>query len=84
MQARSFLLEYNDWEKWDGVEQDIATAKAQGFRTFGATRAKAVTATVEDHLRIYRSGMDVTYTYNLQNAVTARTDVNIKNHITPP
>ena len=78
------MLEFNNWEKWDNVADDVAAAKAKGFRTFGATRSKAVTATVEDHLRIYAAGMDVTYTYNLGNAVTARTTVNTKNHITPP
>ncbi len=85
VQSRGFLLEFNDWEHWDGdLEADVAATKAKGFRTFAATRANSVTATVEDHLRIYRAGIDVTYTYNLGNAVTARKDVNTKNRITPP
>jgi glycerophosphoryl diester phosphodiesterase len=84
VQARSFLVEFNEWEQWEGLEEDVASAKAKGFRTFAATRANSLTATVEDHLRIYKAGIDVTYTYNLPNAVTARKQVNTKNHITPP
>jgi hypothetical protein len=77
-------LEFNEWEDWEGLEDDVALAKSKGFRTFAATRSKAITATVEDHLRIYHAGIDVTYTYNLGNAVQARKEVNIKNQITPP
>jgi len=84
VQSRSFLLEFNNWESWDGVEEQIALAKSKGFRTFGATRANFVGATVEDHLRIYKAGMDVAYTYNVTNAVEARIEVNRKNRITPP
>lgn len=84
VQSRSFLLEFNDWESWDGVEEQIAIAKSKGFRTFGATRANAIGATVEDHLRIYKAGMDVAYTYNVTNAVEARIDVNVKNRVVPP
>lgn len=84
VQSRCFLLEFNEWEDWEGLEEDVALAESKGFRTFAATRANAVTASVEDHLRIYRTGIDVTYTYNLRNAVSARREVNIKNRITPP
>ncbi len=84
VQSRCFLLEFNEWEDWEGLEDDVALAKSKGFRTFAATRSKAITATVEDHLRIYHAGIDVTYTYNLGNAVQARKEVNIKNQITPP
>jgi len=84
VQQRSFLLEFNNWESWDGVEEQIALAKSKGFRTFGATRANFAGATVTDHLRIYEAGMDVAYTYNVTNAVEARIIVNTKNRITPP
>lgn len=85
VRSRGFLLEFNEWESWEGdLEVDVAAAKAEGFRTFAATRASAITATVENHLRIYRAGIDVTYTYNLDNAVVARKEVNAKNRITPP
>jgi hypothetical protein len=84
--ARSFLIEFNDWSNWGGpnkVEDDVALVKGKGIRTFAATRASTFGATVEDHLRIYHAGIQVTYTYNLDNAVTARHDVNIKNGIFP-
>jgi len=84
VQQRSFLLEFNNWESWDGVEEQIALAKSKGFRTFGATRANFAGATVTDHLRIYEAGMDVAYTYNVTNAVEARIIVNTENRITPP
>lgn len=83
---RAFLLEFNSYTDWDSdaLSQSIALAKSAGFRTFAATRSSAITATVEDHLRLYNNGFDVAYTYNLTNAVEARQIVNLRNNITPP
>jgi hypothetical protein len=83
-QKRAFLLEFSDWEKWDGVENDVAAAEKAGFRTFAATKDNSVAATVSDHMRLYGKGFDVAYTYNLTNAVIARQDVNKAHLITPP
>jgi hypothetical protein len=55
-----------------------------GIRTFAATRDSAVGATVDNHRAIYDAGFDVVYTYNIDNAVIARIDVNTANGITPP
>lgn len=81
---RGFMLEFNDWDTWDTIESDVAAAEALGYRTFGPTRANSIGATVDDHLRLYNTGIDVAYTYNLTNAVTARIEVNKKHRITPP
>ena len=40
VQARCFLLEFNEWEDWEGLEDDVALAKSRGFRTFAATRLR--------------------------------------------
>lgn len=82
--SRAFLIEFHHWEDWeDDITSNISKVKAQGLRTFAATRANGVTATVEDHLRIYHAGFDVAYTYNIDNAVQARQMVNRKRGISP-
>lgn len=81
---RAFLLEFSKWEDWENVEDDIKLAKANGFRTFAATKDNPITATVSNHLRLYNAGFDVAYTYNLTNAVEARKKVNSIHRITPP
>lgn len=82
--SRMLLAEFIDWENWgESLQNDINRVKAAGFRTFAATKSNFITATVENHLKIYFMGFDVAYTYNLENAVTARKQVNEKNGITP-
>lgn len=84
VRSRAFLYEFNDWSHWEGdLAADIDKVKKAGYRTFAATRANGVTATVEDHLRIYHAGFDVVYTYNIDNAVQARQMVNRKRGISP-
>lgn len=84
MRQRAFLLEFHDWENWEGIAEDVATAKAAGFRTFAATHDNPITATVENHLNLYNTGIDVAYTYNLTNAVQARKIINTQNKVVPP
>lgn len=85
LKKRAFLLEFNDWDKWEGdIEADVKAAEAAGFRTFSKSKDSPITATVDDHLRLYHSGIDVAYTYNLTNAVEARRDVNTAHGIIPP
>lgn len=84
MKKRAFLLEFNNWESWDGLVSDVSRAEAAGFRTFAATNANSVGATVNNHMKIYSTGIDVAYTYNLTNAVIARQTVNQQNGIVPP
>ncbi len=83
---RTFLFEFNDWTSWpsDELPNNIATAKSYGVRTFAATHANSETATVENHMAIYNAGFDVVYTYNVDNAIIARIDVNTANGISPP
>jgi hypothetical protein len=47
---RTFLFEYNEWEQWESLQENIALAKEAGIRTFAATKDNGVTATVENHL----------------------------------
>lgn len=85
LKSRCILLEFNGWENvWVNVEEDVALAESNGFRTFAATKDNQVTATVENHMKLFEAGFDVAYTYNLQNAVTARKTVNDQNGIAPP
>jgi glycerophosphoryl diester phosphodiesterase len=81
---RAILLEFNSWEDWKDVETDVQLAKQNGFRTFAASKDNPITATVDNHLRLYNAGFDVAYTYNLTNAVEARIKVNSLHRITPP
>ncbi len=83
-QKRGFLLEFHDWENWPNLETDVATAEKAGFRTFAATKDNSIMATVENHMKLYNTGIDVAYTYNLTNAVEARKNVNTIHRITPP
>jgi hypothetical protein len=85
MKKRAFLLEFNGWESdWADVESDVAAAESAGFRSFAATKDNSVAATVNNHLKLYHTGFDVAYTYNLTNAVIARQTVNQENNISPP
>lgn len=85
IKKRAFLLEFNSVEDWgDNVQDDIILAKANGFRVFSKSRGSQVTATVANHLKLFKMGIDVAYTYNLTNAVQARQIVNAKNGILPP
>lgn len=84
MKKRSFLLEFNNWDTWDDLETDIQRAESSGFRTFAKSNGNAVTATVNNHMKLYNAGFDVAYTYNLTNAVIARQTVNTENNISPP
>lgn len=81
---RAFLFEFHDWEDWVGsLEEDIQLVESHGLRSFAATNANALTATVDNHLDIYHHGFDVAYTYNVENAVSARQQVNTENGISP-
>lgn len=86
VRARTFLFEFNDWSSWDSDELSagIKKVKSYGIRTFAATRDSSIGATVDNHMAIYDAGFDVVYTYNVDNAVVARVDVNTANGISPP
>ena len=55
-----------------------------GLKAFGASRDNPLTATTKNHLSIYETGINVAYTYNLENAVKARKIINTGNGIVPP
>lgn len=87
---RAFLAEFVDWDNLDvwqdeeAREELINKVKGVGMRTFAATRANPVTATYGNHMEIYEKGFDVVYSYNVDNAVRARTDTNVERGISPP
>jgi hypothetical protein len=83
---RTFLFEFGDWASWDPatLSSCLAAAKAAGVRTVGVSRDSGVGATVRNHLQIYQAGFDVVYTYNVENAVTARRITNIQRGVVPP
>ena len=47
---RTFLFEYNNWEQWSNLSENIALAKNAGIRTFAATKDSPITATLQNHL----------------------------------
>lgn len=47
---RTFLFEYNEWEEWPNLEENIKLAKQAGIRTFAATKDNPITATVDNHM----------------------------------
>lgn len=81
---RAFLVEFNNWDSWGtSLADDMMKVKARGLRTFAATKDSPVTATVQNHMKLYNAGFDVAYTYNLTNAVEARAAVNAERGIFP-
>lgn len=43
VRSRAFLLEFDGWDSWSGVEEQIARAKSYGFRTFAKSNDDSVT-----------------------------------------
>jgi hypothetical protein len=85
MLARTFLIEFCDFGSWDtNVQDDIKLVESAGLRTFAPTHDNPVTATYDEHMKIFNLGFDVVYTYNLNNAVEARVDINTDRGLTPP
>jgi len=86
--SRMFLFEINaDYEDWPGpndLSVDIQAIHTAGIKTFTASKSNPVTSTVNNHLDMFKIGIDVAYTYNLGNAVDARIQFNSQNNITPP
>lgn len=51
VRSRAFLLEFDGWDSWSGVEEQIARAKSYGFRTFAKSNDDF--ATVKNNLCVY-------------------------------
>lgn len=49
----------------------------------GVSNSNPVSATVQNHLDMFNAGFEVAYTYNTDNAVEARAQINAKNSISP-
>ena len=84
--GRAFLFEFQDWEEWSeaDISADIARVAARGVRTMAVSKSNPVTATVQNHLDLFHAGFEVAYTYNINNAVDARIQVNTEHGVSPP
>lgn len=52
MKKRAILLEFSNWEDWEGIEEDVKSAESAGYRSFAATKDNALAATVNNHLKL--------------------------------
>jgi hypothetical protein len=57
VRSRAFLLEFDGWDSWSGVEEQIARTKSYGFRTFAKSNDDPVTVKKND-IWICRWGED--------------------------
>lgn len=84
--SRTFLIEFNgDWTEWNGgdIQESMDKIKSKGLKTTATSNRNSATATVENQLKVFEAGFNVVYTYNLQNAVIARQQINTQNNISP-
>ena len=82
---RAILIEFQKYWQWgDSLKKDIDTVHYLGLRSVGVTYANPLTATMSQHLEIFNSGFDVVYTYNLDNAANARTQINSQRGLQNP
>jgi glycerophosphoryl diester phosphodiesterase len=72
----TFMFEfYPGYHTWDvNLTETSTQLHARGMRTFAATTE--ILPSVESHIALFNSGIDVVYTYHTQNAVVAREKVN--------
>jgi glycerophosphoryl diester phosphodiesterase len=80
---RAFLFEFKDYKEWPEVEKDMDRVKARGVRTMTMSNQNPITATVQNHVDLFHAGFDVAYTYNTDNAMDARYQVNTEREISP-
>lgn len=80
----AFLFEFKDYKTWPDIDVDIQRVKDRGVRTMTMSAQNPVTATVQNHVDLFHAGFDVAYTYNTDNAMTARAQVNGENGVNPP
>jgi hypothetical protein len=72
----TFMFEfYPGYHTWGvNLTETSTQLHARGMRTFAATTE--ILPSVESHIALFNSGIDVVYTYHTQNAVVAREKVN--------
>jgi hypothetical protein len=79
-----FMFEFNvGYTRWGlNITRVIESIHKRGMRTFTATTQ--FLPSVESHVALFESGIDVVYTYDTQNAVRARRIVNEARGVYPP
>lgn len=83
--SRCILVEFHNWQTWGStLASDIALVHKMGLRAVGVTTDNSLQATKQQHLEIFHAGFDVVYTYNLDNAVAARVEVNTERGLANP
>jgi hypothetical protein len=81
---RTFMFEFDpSYGTW-GIDlpSSIKKLHAKGMRTFTAT--SRFYPSVESQMELYEAGFDVVYTYDTQNGVTARTNIDKQRGVIPP
>ena len=81
---RTFLIEFDDYTQFTTLSDDINTVHRLGLRAVGCTPSNSVQATKEKVRELYDLGFDVVYTWNLDNAVKARVEVNTQRGLPSP
>lgn len=84
LRLRCPVFEFNtNYLKWGvNVSQAIELLHDKGHRTFTAT--SDFFPSIESQVALFESGIDIVYTYDTPNGVTARKSVNTKRGISPP
>jgi len=81
---RVFMFEFDpSYPSW-GINLPVTIQKlhSRGMRTFTAT--SKFYPDVDSQEALFKAGFDVVYTYDTQNGVTARTNIDIERGVTPP
>ena len=81
---RSFTVEFDSYSKWKENVTDIIfnTLHPHGIRSLATT--SEFLPSVAEHEAIFNLGFDVVYTYDLDNAIIARTAIDQQRGISPP
>jgi hypothetical protein len=82
--SRVFTLEFDPgYPTWGiNVTDTIRMLHSRGMRTLTATGKDLPSASSQEAL--FRAGIDVVYTYDTENGITARTSIDKERGVTPP
>jgi len=84
LRSRIFTFEFDpSYPQWGvSIPKSIERLHQKGIRTLAATSTWY--PSVDSQEDLFKAGFDVVYTYDTQNGVTARTNIDIARGITPP
>ena len=82
--SRVFTFEFDpSYPSWGmNITQAIARLHARGIRTLTAT--SKYLPSVKSQEDLFHDGFDVVYTYDTENGVVARTNIDKERGVTPP